>query len=467
MHGFVGAVWLSIGTLCHGDDVSQKPRAADDAITLRPGPYLLLDDFLIEGSTNLKRTVNRPRRDLTEPIVTGREDKNGQPWVTVLRDPVSGRFRMWYNATGDGKREGLFALGYLESTNGIHWIRPHRALAGPPGMLWGSYVMDEGPRFPDAELRYKFGWWCGDGTGLKIAASPDGLDWKLLTPTAVVKSKLEICYVFRDPVRSRYCLIQGHYTTGDAWKGYRRVSLESVSDDLVHWKEPWTIISPIDTEDEGETQFYSIGGVLPRGQTLVGMLKVLRDDLPADPGDKVAGLGYTVLAWSHDGEHWQRDREPFIDRNHDPGTWDHAMTWVDCQLPVGDDVFLYYGGYARGHKIEPTTERQIGLVRLKRDRYVSRDAGDTEGLIRTKPLTIEASSMSLNVDASTGTVRAQLTDRDGKPLTGFSFADMKPIRGDSLAAPLAWKRPLSDLRGHVVRLDIALRNANLFAIELK
>ena len=24
------------------------------------------------------------------------------------------------------------------------------------------------------------------------------------------------------------------------------------------------------------------------------------------------------------------------------------MAWADCQLAVGDEVYVYYGGYARG-----------------------------------------------------------------------------------------------------------------------
>ena len=47
------------------------------------------------------------------------------------------------------------------------------------------------------------------------------------------------------------------------------------------------------------------------------------------------------------------------------------MTWIGYALPVGDEVYLYYGGYARGHKVEPDTERQIGLAKMKRDRYVA------------------------------------------------------------------------------------------------
>jgi hypothetical protein len=98
-------------------------------------------------------------------------------------------------------------------------------------------------------------------------------------------------------------------------------------------------------------------------------VRVLRDDLPCDPGGPRDGIGYSVLATSRDGVAWQRRREPFLDRDPGRGTWDHAMSWIGAAVPVGDEVFFYYGGYARGHKVEPATERQIGLARMKRDRY--------------------------------------------------------------------------------------------------
>ncbi len=207
--------------------------------------------------------------------------------------------------------------------------------------------------------------------------------------------------------------------------------------------------------------------MLARGPTLVGMLKVLRDDLPADPGGKRRGVGYTVLAWGHDGEHWRRDREPFLDRDPRGGAWDHAMAWADCQLPVGDEVYVYYGGYARGHKVERFTERQIGLVRLPRDRYVAWEAGAAEGALRTPLLTLAGGGLSVNVDASKGAVRAQVVDREGRPVPGFALADGQPITRDALAAPLEWKRPLAALKGVPVRLEFALRRAQLFAPEVR
>jgi hypothetical protein len=241
--------------------------------------------------------------------------------------------------------------------------------------------------------------------------------------------------------------------------------MQSVSDDLVHWKEPWYVVTP-DARDQGETQFYCMAGLLARGDLLVGTLKVLRDDLPADAGGPVAGIGYTVLAWSRDGEHWTRDREPFLERDPQPGAWDHAMAWIDCQLPVGDQVYCYYGGYARGHKVERFTERQIGLVALPRDRYAARVAGATPGTLRTPLVTLAGRALTLNVAAAGGEARAQLLDAAGAPLPGFALADCEPITVDSLAAPLRWKGAPALPAGRPLRLEFSLRNARLYAFDL-
>jgi hypothetical protein len=240
--------------------------------------------------------------------------------------------------------------------------------------------------------------------------------------------------------------------------------MSSVSDDLIHWRDPWFIFTP-DEKDEGETQFYCMDGVIARGDLLLGTLKVLRDDLPADPGGPVAGTGYTVLAWSRDGEHWTRDREPLLDRNPTPGTWDHAMTWGDEQLVVGDETWIYYGGYARGHKIERFTERQIGLARMPRDRYVAREAGETRGTLRTPLVVPNATYMTVNARVD-GELRARLLDPSGRPLSGFGWDDCQPIRGDSVAHPVAWKGRLASIAGRPVVIEFALRKAALYGFEL-
>lgn len=205
--------------------------------------------------------------------------------------------------------------------------------------------------------------------------------------------------------------------------------------------------------------------MIARGGLLIGLLKVLRDDLPHEPGGEKNGIGYTCLAWTRDGENWQRDREPFMERNPDPGRWDRAMTWGDCPLPVEDEVFIYFGGYARGHKVERFKERQIGLARMRQDRYIARRAGAEAGILRTPVVTTDASKMTINADIE-GELRVRALDASGAAIDGFDAADCTPVRGDSLRHEIRWKRPLAALRGTPVQFEFALRDGKLYAFEL-
>lgn len=466
----VGAAALGAGIFAAG-----HARASEkgEVRRLTPGVYLLLDDDLIAQQKNVERTIHPPRR-APRPMVTGREDKCFQPYVSVLRDPQSRRFRMWYNSAPTPEESHI---GYLESENGVDWIRPHRELEDPDGLRvgYGAYVVDDGPKFPDPARRYKLAW---EKDGLFTAYSGDGLKWAATSTQPVLHEGMgDIISLSRDPIRQRYLLVckmhsapQDGYkgSTPNAKEGYRRLVGQSVSSDCIHWSPARRIIVA-DELDEGITEFYGIGQVIARGDLLVGTLKVLRDDLSPEPGGERRGIGYTVLAWTRDGETWQRDRQPFMDRNPEAGTWDRAMTWGDCLLPVDDEVYVYYGGYARGHKVERFTERQIGLARLRRDRFVSRDAKEEGGWLRTPLVSLGgASELTINaeVDKVDGEIRARVLDAAGAPLAGFDTADSTPVRGDSLRHRLVWKQPLATLAGKPCQVEFSLRSARLYAIEV-
>jgi len=247
-----------------------------------------------------------------------------------------------------------------------------------------------------------------------------------------------------------------------------------VSQDLIHWDKPWPIIMPKIGAliEQGEMQFYAMSGVIPRGDLLIGLVKVLRDDLNATPGKtgkemgdmnrKAAGLGYTVLAWTRDGRTWQRDHEPFLDRNHVPGSWDHAMAWGDEQIIVGNETYIYYGGYARGHKVARFDERQIGLARMPRDRYVAREADLNQGKLITKPVILNASSMTVNAKV-VGKMRVRFLDQNGKPLPNFDWVE---IKGDGIDLTVKWKGDLKSLSKKTVRLEYQLKDAQLFGFDL-
>jgi hypothetical protein len=439
-------------------------------ILLCPGPHLFLDESLIESSSNLTRRVNVPHRDSTipNPLVTGREDGCFQPYMTVLRDPQTSRFRLWYGVRTADLNPSRSHLGYLESPDGIAWVRPHRVLADPAPIQFGVSVLDDGPEHPNPDQRFKYGWYYG--SGLRVAASPDGLIWSVLSPEVVLGHNHDINGLFWDSLRKRYLATISSCVTGPSWSGQRRVSQQSTSTDLLHWREPWFVLTPDDRLDEGQTQFYAMDGYLRRGELLIGMVKVLRDDLkadsPPDPPDAY-GIGYTTLAWSHDGEHWVRDREKFFDRSPERDAWDHAHAWIDEQVLVNDEVYLYYAGYRHGHKVNRFEERQVGLVKMKRDRYVAREAGSYGGRFRTPLVILKAKAMALNADARAGTVRVQVLAPDGAPVPGFAITDCEPICDDVVGAPVRWKQPLSALGEKPVRLEFHLENAQLYAFDLR
>jgi hypothetical protein len=449
---------------------------------LKNGPHLLLDDALVDTQSNVVRAMQPPAR-LADPVVDGPHDHNFQPYVSVVRDEKTKRFRIWYGVPAEAPKGSPSHLAYMESTDGIHWIRPHRVLSDPGGIevRFGCSVFDEGPEFANAAQRYKFGWYVGDVStpptgGLMVATSPDGLAWTPIAPKGpVLAHNHDINAIFRDPIRKRYGAIVSMILREPSHYAGRRVTCQSTSEDLLHWTTPWPILVP-DEFDPPNTEFYAMGGVIARGDLLIGLVKVLRNDLPADPGGAAGGIGWTTLAWSRDGVSWVREREPFMERNPASGSWDHAMTWGDCQLPVDDQVYIYYGGYARGHKIERFTERQIGLARMGRDRYVARTAKGA-ATMRTPPLLLDAAALTVNAaigadagaDAKDGAgLRVRVTDVSGKPIDGMDFKDCAVISGDSIAHDVRWAggSTLKNVKDKPVRLEFSWTNGSLYTFDL-
>jgi hypothetical protein len=453
---------------------------ARNPMSIRPGPHLFIGDYLIESSQNIIREVKQPQRDgsIDNPVVTGWEDGCFQPYFSVVRDSnyEPNSFRIWYGSRTEDLNMGRSRIGYMESADGINWVRPAQ-IYEPFDIQFGCSVIDRGSAYPNSLQRYKFGYYYAGG--LRIGVSPNGMDWQMLVPYTVVQHSHDINGIFWDPLLGCYVGTISQNMIGEKWSGVRRVTTQSFSDDLINWSMPWFVVTPDDSSDDGETQFYAMDGYLVRGPLRIGMVKVLRDDLVAEPpvDPSAYGIGYTALAWSLDGEHWVRDQNVFFDRDHNtsPVPWDHAHAWVDDQLIVGDEVYLYYGGYKQGHKVNRFEERQIGLVKMPLDRYVARKAEvGTSGTLLTVPLVMDdqPGRLVVNADASGGALRVQMRDGDSNDvISGLSFADCTSITSDGLAMEVRWGseaetlQKLADLVDGTVRLEFELTDASLYAFS--
>jgi hypothetical protein len=481
-----------------------------EAVVLAPGPHLFVDDHLLATSRRVERRVMQPERFLDGPIVTGSvEHQNWQPFLTVLHDPEAaphGRFRMWYNVdVVDDPRDGQWfgKTGYLESADGIHWPGPYQrldSLTENGRVRFGASVLDEGPAFTPRSHRYKMLYFdAGEVIGPRVAFSADGLEWTVQPGSILPKTPSDdIWTAGYDPLRRRYFLIGKQYgpyrwtnAAGELLDVSIRRYFTSFSDDFRTWSDPEGMVFSPDERDAGITQWYGAAGFQTRGDLIIGFLRVLRDDLTAEgaPEEAVlansggaagignsglgerggAGMGYTVLTWTRDGQTWQRDSDTDMFFEPDPtvGAWDHAMAWVGSAVPVGDEIYLYYAGYRWGHKYHHSLDRQFGLVKVRRDRYVAREAGDEPGTLTTRVVTLDGERLTLNADAPSGEIRVQVTTPDGTPIPGFAFDHCRPIREDSLDAAVEWTQPLSILQGRPVRLQIEIRNARLYALGIQ
>lgn len=464
-----------------------------DPVDISTGPQLFIDDYLIASSHGLARQTQSPIRYEGNPIL-GWEQHTTQPYVTVLRDPDSGRFRMWYNHSAGNES----AIAYAESDDGENWETPTFGIVDGTNRLfvisapfqngYGVSVIDDGPGFEPADHRYKVAWWgqskpWPDGDpGMRVAFSLDGLHWTPFEGNPVLPDFGEewfledprrpygvgdIIDVFCDPYRNRYgalvktpAIPADNLATGPKARTYiRRLVSASVSDDFMRWDQPWRVIVP-EPRDRDLLEFYSAGGTIARGGLLISFVRMLHDDYAAEPGGEPEGIGYATLVTSRDGQHWERHDDIFFDRNPAPGTWDRAMTWIGSVLPVNDQLYIYYGGYARGHKSDPQKERQIGLAYLPLDRFVARSAtGEGVGALVTVPLSNPAAgrNLYLNADASKGEIGVQLLDLNGIAIEGATYEDIPPVREDSLRIKVigaTWPEDHAE-----IRIGFQLKNA--------
>jgi hypothetical protein len=132
---------------------------------------------------------------------------------------------------------------------------------------------------------------------------------------------------------------------------------------------------------------------------------------------------------------------------------------------MGDEMFFYYGGYARGHKVEQSKLRQIGLARMKRDRYLALAPSKDGGRLVTPPFLVPGGRLTVNARAARGAVVVRLLDPMGKPLDELGTADAIPLNGYMLAGEVRWPRSLERLRVRLLRIEFRLRRAALFGFE--
>jgi hypothetical protein len=178
------------------------------------------------------------------------------------------------------------------------------------------------------------------------------------------------------------------------------------------------------------------------------------------------------LARSRDGINWGRvgDRKPFLPRG-PKGAFDEGMV-ARTTAPVvfGDELWFYYMGAQRHPSEKGERSPAIGLATITMDRFVSLDAGEQEGEVTSRLISVaDQTKLLLNAVVNPGgSVLVELLDSTGRVIEGFARNNAIPFDGNAVFHPASWgdKKDLTDLAGQMIQVRLILRKARLYAFRL-
>jgi hypothetical protein len=225
------------------------------------------------------------------------------------------------------------------------------------------------------------------------------------------------------------------------------------SDDLIHWS-PGRVVLDTDERDADAWDFFAEPGMHgQRGRIMQfqGLTPWIANGCYLGLAwlyDSRAGTIVQELVHSPDGIAWQREalREPFIADNRPEG-FSSTMIVSNGSPPVrvGDEEYLYFSRMLHGHhqgaladigqgtlaerrKYLETTS--IFAFAIQRDRWISYDAGEREGELRTAPVSWEGGRLQLNARiARDGRITLEVEDLWGRPVKDWHLDEIPPIAG--------------------------------------
>lgn len=447
---------------------------------------------------------------------------------TVLIDPIDGLWKAWQVSTpGERELEnGIRSfheeqrrVTYLESKDGVSWYRPELDIIKWPGYqrtnilfdlnsggtaVYPSVLIDTtNKEWPYEMFLIRNPFLGPDSThvghlpapspekrGLYRYRSKDGKHWDLIAgPLSDLGRGGDVIYIYREPDGSYMAYFKQYsLEPGDRIIPYdnnkqqlvRRIG-RNTSTDGNNWS-PRKIIFGRDFRDAGFAQYLELCPVRVEGG-FVGMLTYY------DASNKTMSL---QMAASRDGISWWRpDRRPALP-NAPLGDYGGGMIWQMHQpIVVDGNMYVYYGGTQGLHgevldsrfspRIEvgnesvsgvptPTLPFYSALCRAswEVDRlYAIAPAvgGPTLGRALTKLEHSGKGQLKVNVLVRKGgELRAELVDRDGNIIRGFSAEDCMPVTGDHRNISIRWKGGMNAPEGDV-RIRFVLKEAFLYGYK--
>ena len=268
-----------------------------------------------------------------------------------------------------------------------------------------------------------------------------------------------------DPRTERYL---GYPKIFASVRGFSRRSVGvSFSTDFKQWTPAELVLVPDEwddrwvTEYKQHTDFYGLT-VFPYESLYLGFLWIFR--ITNGESD---GPIFCELVSSRDGVNWDRsegERVPILSLG-EAGSWDDGMVQtLNYPLLEQDTLKVFYGGFDQTHGFR-TGRSGVGLATLRKDGFVSLEAGSATGTVTTRLLSDLEGELRLNAQAMGGEIRVELLDENGAVLSGFARADCEPVERNSVNQRVSWgpEHDLIPVSEKPRRLRFIMRNASLYS----
>lgn len=406
---------------------------------------------------------------------------------TVIRDPKTGRWRMWASGMIDRtKGDSGFRLFAYDSEDGLHWqplrceppadrratpMVPHLVFSGEHCVTGACPFLDE--REPNPMRRYKIAYsdyqHILDPGACRIAVSPDGLRWTSDTDAIwrqqVVDTAISIAF---NPYTNRY-----QFTARPLW-GDRRVALYQ-TDDWKHFDDPQVVLHP-DPADPPCVEFYGMPHCFYEGY-FIGILwrqHGAYDDIGIPP--RLKGRVDAELAYSINGTNWNRGSRTPLLSDRGLGGADFRSEYPTCPVLDDDGWLRIYAASCTGEhddwfKFKPHEPiAHLTIHRIRRDGFCALETHSDRASLVLRSFIALSGEIRLNAMVGRfGRIRGELrTVPENKPFEGYEMENCLPVTGDGHFLVLRWKdRPtIESLAGQPFRLFLELEQARLYAIRL-
>ena len=440
-----------------------------------------MDNWLIDSTRSREVSLKLQTPVRREVVLTTDKPWEGphSAYFSVLQDgPV---IRLYYRGFvsegGDALDNQITCCA--ESSDGITFTRPNFGLYEFQGSKENNIVyrgveahnfapfLDTNPKAKPEERYKAVG---GLDSRLFGFSSPDGIRWKKIQAEPLMTKGAfdSLNVVFWDAEAKLYRCYSRHWT-GGGYNGFRAVQ-SSTSEDFLHWSDPVPNRHHAAGGAEPPLEHFYTSATTPcpgaPHHILSFPMRFVPERKKTSP-IKDAGVSDAVFLSSRDGVNWDRSfLEAWVSPGLDERNWTHRSN-----MPARGIVQANpheFSMYISEHYAWP--DNRLRRVTVRRHGFGSMHAGHGGGEFTTRPLTFAGKNLILNYATSAaGSVQVEIQNEQGKPLPGFSLAEMDLLFGDELDAVAKWKSgdDLSSLVGKPVRLRFALKDADLFALKFQ